>query len=249
MSAEHAGVLPLSYPSETTSVAVKTAPGGAVQRISDELMEEIRSGRTAPGSWLRQESLAARFGVSRQPVREALRTLEAAGLVELVPNRGALVLSPSLRDVREMFALRAQLEGFAAELAAIQRERHHLDLLDESLHMFADASDARWEAGGPIDERWRKANALLHSTVIEASGNQRLALALADVEKSVPDGIVLGALSRSPREVRLSMLDHQGIVEAIRSRDSTLARLRTIQHVRTAGDLVIAALSSDLRDH
>lgn len=224
---------------------MKVAPGSAVQRISEELMDEIRSGRTVPGTWLRQETLAARFGVSRQPVREALRTLQAAGLVELVPNRGALVLSPSLRDVRELYALRAQLEGFAAELAAIQREKHHLEALDDANRQFTAASEARWQPGESIDPRWIQANELFHAAIVDASGNQRLGLAIVDVEKSVPGSIIQSALAHSPREVRLSMLDHQGIADAIRARDSTLARLRTIQHVRTAGDLVIASLSND----
>lgn len=217
----------------------------SVQEIADSLAEEIRSGRIPAGAWIRQETVANQFGVSRQPVREALRLVEASGLVKIVLNRGAVVLAPSLRDVRELFALRAQLEGFAAELAAIQRESSHLEAFEQAIALFNEASDAEWAPGSGIPEQWVRANDLFHGTLLEASGNQRLTTALVDIETGVPGSIVGSALAASPRELRLSMIEHQGILDAIRDRDSTLARLRTIQHVRTAGDIVMRRIQID----
>ena len=74
----------------------------------------IARGELPPGSLLRQEQLAASFRVSRTPVREALKRLHAAGLVSLIPHRGARVRTLSLEDVRESFVVRMELEGLAA---------------------------------------------------------------------------------------------------------------------------------------
>src|SRR4051795_13053654 len=75
-------------------------------------------GGVPSGTWLRQEALASEFGVSRTPIREALRKLQEAGLVELRPHRGALVRGLSPREIRDAYEVRAELEGLAAELAA-----------------------------------------------------------------------------------------------------------------------------------
>src|SRR5215208_4995895 len=83
--------------------------------IADSLREEILRGAIPPGQPLRQEELADRFGVSRLPVRDALLRLEAQGLVEVFPNRGAFVVSLSADEVREIYDLRILLEGDAVE--------------------------------------------------------------------------------------------------------------------------------------
>ena len=75
------------------------------------------TGEIPVGSWLRQERLAAEYGVSRTPIREAIRKLQASGAVEMVPHRGALVRGPSLRDILESYMVRAELEGFADDPA------------------------------------------------------------------------------------------------------------------------------------
>src|SRR4029078_7542959 len=86
--------------------------------LARELQAEIVTGRIPPGARLRQEDLAARFGVSRTPIREALRQLQAIGLVEQLGHRGALVRSFSPDEARNIFLVRAELEGRAAERAA-----------------------------------------------------------------------------------------------------------------------------------
>ncbi len=86
--------------------------------LAHELQVEILTGRIALGTRLRQEDLAARFGVSRTPIREALRQLQAIGLVEQMGHRGALVRSFSPDECRNVFLVRAELEGLAAERAA-----------------------------------------------------------------------------------------------------------------------------------
>ncbi len=90
--------------------------------LVDELAQTISAcvvvGDYEIGSWLRQETLASEFGVSPTPIRGALRQLQSSGIVTLVPNRGALVYGPTLRDIREAYQVRAELEGLTIELAA-----------------------------------------------------------------------------------------------------------------------------------
>ena len=86
-----------------------------VDRLASTIQARVLSGEIPTGSRLRQETLASEFGVSRTPVREALRKLQAGGLVQLEPNRGAVVRGPSAREVREAYEVRAELEGLFPE--------------------------------------------------------------------------------------------------------------------------------------
>ena len=90
------------------------------ERVVEELQRRILNGQIPVGSWLRHSTIAEEFGVSRTPVREALRVLHAQGIVTIVRNRGARVNGHSGRDVRELGEVRAALEGLAAELAPRQ---------------------------------------------------------------------------------------------------------------------------------
>lgn len=94
--------------------------------IADELGRQIVDGRIPIGTWLRQDAVAAQFNVSRQPIREAFRSLQGQGIIVLHPRRGALVQGTSAREIRDACLVRAELEGYAAELAAehAPRDRH-----------------------------------------------------------------------------------------------------------------------------
>ena len=103
---------------------------GLADEIAFRIQAAILEGEYPAGTHLQQEELCRRFGVSRTPVREALRKLQAQHLVELVPNRGATVRSLSRDELGEIYALRAELEGFAAELAASRVGAEELAGLD-----------------------------------------------------------------------------------------------------------------------
>jgi DNA-binding GntR family transcriptional regulator len=107
-----------------------------VDELAAQLQGRVLSGEIPKGTWLRQETLAAEFGVSRTPVREALRKLQASGLVEMRPKRGALVRMPNARDVREAYEVRAELEGLAARVAATRLHDEELQRLREAQELF-----------------------------------------------------------------------------------------------------------------
>jgi len=97
--------------SETTSGGSGESLSTLVDEVAQKIQSRIMAGSIPIGSWLRQESLATEFGVSRTPIREALRKLQASGVIEFVPNRGALVRGPTVRDIREAYEIRVHLEG------------------------------------------------------------------------------------------------------------------------------------------
>ena len=109
-----------------------------VDKLAATLQARMLSGELVSGTRLRQEALAEEFGVSRTPIREALRKLQASGLVELQPHRGALVRGPSAREIRDAYEVRAELEGLAAELAAQRIHQAQLDGLHEAQSEFRE---------------------------------------------------------------------------------------------------------------
>ena len=112
-----------------------------VDVLAEQISASIMTGEYPIGTWLRQESLAERYGVSRQPVREALRQVQASGLVEVIAHRGALVSGPSPRDIREAYMVRGELEGLAAEIATERLTLDDLETMRAAEHTFREASE------------------------------------------------------------------------------------------------------------
>jgi DNA-binding GntR family transcriptional regulator len=215
-----------------------------VERLATTIQGRVLSGAVPVGTRLRQEALAEEFGVSRTPVREALRQLQATGLVELLPNRGAVVRGPSAREIREAYEVRAELEGLAAELAADRMSDSDLFRLREAQALFREsvtnliARRARRPAPWKDESVWVRANDLFHQAILDAAGNARLNETIADLHRSFPRNLTWVALSQSSRLLAENVEQHETILEAIEQRDPAEARLRMIEHVRSAGELV-----------
>src|SRR5688572_7661022 len=112
--------------------------GTKADEIALALEDDIVSGRVEPGEVLRQEQLSERFGVSRTPIREALRRLAAQGLVSFTPNRGVRVRTLSRDELREAFLVRAELESLATALAVPRFDEEGLAELEAAERRFAD---------------------------------------------------------------------------------------------------------------
>jgi len=213
-----------------------------VERVAGAIQAQVLSGTVPVGTRLRQEALAEQFGVSRTPVREALRKLQATGLVELLPNRGAVVRGPSAREIREAYEVRAELEGLAAALTAERISDRDLLRLREAQALFREAVAtliARRKPAPWKDESvWVRANDLFHQAILDASGNGRLGETIADLHRSFPRDLTWAALAQSSRLLEENVEQHEAILEAIEQRDAVGARIRMIEHVRRAGELV-----------
>jgi DNA-binding GntR family transcriptional regulator len=219
--------------------------GVSVDDLAREIQARILDGDIPVGSWLRQETLAAEFHVSRTPVREALRKLEANGVVELVRHRGALVRGPTAREIREAYQVRAELEGLAAELAAAWIADEQLERLREAAERFR-ATVARFsEHPGSrngnfdpeIDEELVHQNDAFHELIQEAAGNGRLRETIRDLHRSFPRNAT-ATLRRSSRLLRETVEQHQEILDAIGDGDGARARRAMVGHVSSSGDLV-----------
>src|SRR5438105_5285975 len=217
-----------------------------VDKLAATLQARVLSGELPSGTRLRQEALADEFGVSRTPVREALRKLQASGLVELQPHRGALVRRLAPREIRDAYEVRAELEGLAAELAARRIRHDQLDRLHEAQAEFREALThtvaARERGVEPSAEetaRWGRANDLFHQAIQEASGNEVLVTALARLHRSFPRDLSRTVLGESTPLLRDNVGEHEAVLEAIERRDAAAARKLMSQHVRRAGELIM----------
>ncbi len=217
-----------------------------VDRLAATLQARMVSGELVSGTRLRQEALAEEFGVSRTPIREALRKLQASGLVELQPNRGALVRGPSSREIRDAYEVRAELEGLAAELAAERIQHAQLDGLHEAQSEFRETlarmMRVRSDGAGVVPdeeiERWRHANDRFHQLIQDAAANDVLVATLVHLHRSFPRDLTRIVLGESATLLAENVHEHEGILEAIERRNAAAARKRMIKHVRHAGALV-----------
>jgi DNA-binding GntR family transcriptional regulator len=220
--------------------------GGNGQRpvgVLERLRALILTGEYGPEERLIEEQLAERLGVSRTPVRQALTMLEAEGLVEITPNRGATVCSFSIEDVWDIYDLRAVLEGHAARRAAGRIERRELERLREL---------AREMEGlpGQFDDHEEEIRALValnqefHGTIVEASRNRRLERL---INRTVEIPLMFKAFYwYTSHERTISNHYHRQILEALENGDADRAEIIMREHVYEGRDFVIRALKEDM---
>jgi DNA-binding GntR family transcriptional regulator len=217
---------------------------GLADEIAFRIQAAILDGEYPAGTHLQQEELCRRFGVSRTPVREALRKLQAQHLVELVPNKGATVRSLSRDELAEVYALRAELEGFAAELAAPRMAPAALAELDEAHaameRAIAAADDGAREAG--VNAAVTAANERFHAVIHAASGNRRLARLLAELQGLFPKDYVWRAITSADEAQQLNLDEHGEIRDALARGDGAAARGAMGAHVAHAGRVLLAHL-------
>jgi DNA-binding GntR family transcriptional regulator len=216
-----------------------------VDKLASQLHARVLSGELPSGTRLRQEALAEEFGVSRTPVREALRKLQAGGLVELQPNRGAVVRGLSAREIRDAYEVRAALEGLAAHLAAARISREQLERLNHVQGEFRAALErtvARRRGGHEVGvrevRRWGSANDEFHQTIQEASGNDVLVGTLAQLHQNFPRDLSRMVVSESTAMLEANVREHEAILEALSRHDATAADELMQRHVVRAGGLV-----------
>jgi DNA-binding GntR family transcriptional regulator len=211
--------------------------------LAHELQVEIMTGRIPLGTRLRQEDLAARFGVSRTPIREALRQLQAIGLVEQLGHRGALVRSFSSDECRNIFLVRAELEGFAAERAAGRLTTYDNADLDTAQALLR-AGHQRLRALPPSDEHGRsialeqcsQANELYHNVILAAANCPPLRETVQSLMNRVPRTLAWHTFGDDPGIIPRSAEDHDRITEALNRPDARRARKLLHAHVLDTGE-------------
>jgi DNA-binding GntR family transcriptional regulator len=220
----------------------------AIRSLADEIAYRLRAdildGRIPLGAPLRHEQLAARFGVSRTPIREALRKLQALNLVEVEPNRGAVVRTPARTELVEVYELRADLEGLACELACARATDRELDALEVAQALMAVALRGGLDDAG-FDAAVAEANGAFHGTIHRAAGNRRLLTTIRELQHFFPRDSVWRAIADDPARLHAMNIDeHERIAEALRARRPAQARRAMREHVSGAGEVLLAYLDA-----
>jgi DNA-binding GntR family transcriptional regulator len=201
--------------------------------IADALREEIQQGKPRPGEPLRQEEIAARFVVSRIPVREALRQLEAEGLLVVYPNRGAYVAQLSAADVQEITELRVLLEGDLISRSVRQMSASDLALMVSALQV-AERGASRPD--------WSISDNAFHEALYAPARRPRQLLMVRTLRSTVERYQV--AYRRLPDQRSSWLDDHRAIIEATRNRDAREARRALVSHIQRAGAFLIEQLGT-----
>ncbi|MHB1930580.1 MAG: GntR family transcriptional regulator [Acidimicrobiales bacterium] len=225
-------------------ILVTSHPDEIAFRIETEIIE----GLLEPGSHLMQGDLCRRFGVSRTPVREALRKLQAQGLVELVPNKGARIRVVTVSDLEEIYAVRAELEGYAAALAAgrtsVQLTKQLVAMqreLDEVVRRLAPPSRLS-EGDGHMNAQLTRLNEDFHGAIRAAAGNDLLDRTITDLQQRFPKDYVWKAITTKRQMLAVNVTEHRRILRAIQQGDREAARFAMTAHVHHAAEILLGHL-------
>ena len=193
---------------------------GAYRRLRDAIVR----GELPAGTKISERGLALTLGISAQPVREALRRLEADGMVLTQPRSGTIVAEFGPDRLAEMGRIRAALEGSAAALAAERADDAALALMEAQLAVMREATAAADTA------RLAAANERFHALVHAAAGNAFLLRSLTGL-RAYDHFNRVRALESTPKELPKALAEHEGLVKAFRKRDPELAEERMRAHV------------------
>jgi len=227
-------------------IPIRTAPAGTVaalaerrllhEEVIDQLRDMIVQGGLAPETKLNERVLAAQLGISRTPLREAIKYLASEGLVELLPNRGAVVAPLRPAKVREIFTVLGSLEALAGELVC--RNATDADIAEiRALHYQMVAHHARGELA-----QYFRINQQIHIRLVECAANATLAQVYRGLNAHVRRARYMANLSheRWDKAVR----EHEEILDALSARDSTRLQALLRDHLANKLVLVMEALSA-----
>jgi hypothetical protein len=183
--------------------------------VADLLREQIFSKQLPPGSWLDEQNLADQFGISRTPMREAIKVLASEGLITIKMRRGAYVTEVVRRDLEQIFTILSLLEGQAAKEAATKASEAELNLLDHLHHRLETAAADR------DMEQFFEINVKFHELIQEIAGNRWMNGVIADLRKVLKlhrrDSLT------STGRLQNSLVEHREILRALLQRDELAA--------------------------
>ncbi len=215
--------------------SAKEKPGqGLPLFIAEELKHLIYTGVVKPGERLNEAALALRMGTSRGPIREAIRILTGLGLVKAVVNRGVFVRQISVREMLEIYALRALLFGFAAERATEHVNGEHKQQFEQLLAQMDVACDAE------DADRYYDLNLQFHTLILRLSNNQRAHEAYDDYVNELH--LFRRRYFNSPGNMRNSNIEHRTIYEAIIKGAKARAKSAAERHVLSGRQRLLASI-------
>ncbi|MDT3428394.1 DNA-binding GntR family transcriptional regulator [Paenibacillus forsythiae] len=217
---------------ETTTMAV-------YRRLYDLVL----SGRFQPGEWIRERELKEMLGVSSTPIREAMRMLVQERILESVPHHGVRVKELSMKELKDLYELRAELEGMAARLAAERGSSTHFKQMENLLNLEQQAHSGN--TGHATDAI--ELNNRFHDLVVEAGGNLALKSTLHHLRAGI-SWIQVMAWNRNKERHALTDDQHRGIWEALANRDPRLAQARMHEHIWDTISLMLKSRQEDVNE-
>ena len=202
--------------------AVSLAPRALYEEVAEHLRQRIFRRELEPGTWIDEVKIAQEFGISRTPLREALKVLAAEGLITMKVRRGAYVTEVSDTDLADVYHLLALLESDAAGVVAQKATDAQIKELQQ-MHKELEAAQSNREKFFAINERF-------HMRVLEIAGNRWRDQLVADLRKVMKLNRHNSLLKVG--RVKEAMLEHRAIMDAIAKRDSRLAVKRVQEHFR-----------------
>jgi DNA-binding GntR family transcriptional regulator len=192
-------------------------------RVFNKIREDILAGIYHENEELKENTIGQELGVSRTPVREALRQLELEGLVTMIPNKGAYVTGITSKDIHDIYMIRSYLEGLCAKWACEHITQAQIEALDEILYL------QDFHAGRNHHEQMVELDNKFHELIYEASGSKILYHVLSDFHHYVERvrKITLAMPSRATK----SSQEHAAILDAIKKRDGELAEVLAHEHI------------------
>jgi DNA-binding GntR family transcriptional regulator len=227
-------------PSGSALATIYKAAAPLRRQVLDELRQSIIAGRLAPGSRLVERELTAMMGVSRTVVREALRQLESEGLISIIPNKGPIVRELTLAEAKDLYAIRAVLEGLAAQRFVENANDDQLEKLQQAL----DATVEAYERGYPaviLESKNR-----FYDVLFEGAGSDTLSSMIGTLHGRIWRWRALGLShpQRSPERSKESVTGLRAVLAAIRNRDVALAERTMRDEVTRASTEAMGLLAS-----
>lgn len=218
------------------------SPGSLAETAYARLKAAIQAHEFEPGDRMREADLADWLGISRTPMRDALKQLESEGLLEAAPRRGLVVATLDQQRVTEIYALRDVLEGLAARLAARQASNAEIAALHRNLERQADTTVDQVDVLSRLNHQF-------HGTIYRASRNRYLVAALEALE--TPLALLQGTTYSGTDRPGEAFSQHRALVDAIEARQDDVAETIARDHIRAAERvrlLMLAEASDDGSD-
>jgi len=207
------------------------------EEVIDQLRDRIVQGELSPGARLNERVLCEQLGISRTPLREAIKMLATEGLVELLPNRGAIVTPLKAANIADTLCVMGALESLAGELACANASESDIGEI-RALHYEMLAHHARGDLAG-----YFRYNQRIHLQIIEASGNPVLANTYRQLNANVRRARYIANLSQERWDA--AVREHEDILAALAARDAVKLKRLLAEHLAHKVASVMAALAAN----
>jgi DNA-binding GntR family transcriptional regulator len=208
-------------------------------KVAEELRQMIISGELAPRSSLSEMALSQTFGVSRTPIREALKQLQIEGLVEVRPRVGTFVAAPSRREITELFQMKELLEGAAARLLAFRGNVPETQKLAATMQ----AADAAVRDGD--SERYEELVHQFHDLIITGADNSKLEAHYRTLMNQLAYARLVRTALAQPGRLSESDHEHHRVLDLILAKDGDGAERVMREHVRRSHQALMAGMDKD----